>query len=293
MVEEMKKYLISGATGYIGQKLTSALLDQGHVVYALVRESIRLSLLPDSVIKIKIEQDTDLFVASIPDNIDCVFHLAAEINAENTADEINKIIDASLRFPILLFFAMAKKSITRIVNTGSYWQSVSEDTATGNCIYSSAKNAMESMIDHFSLFHSINCISLRLSDVYGEDDLRPKLLTLLKNSPKGAKIELTGGEQLIQPLHIDDVINAFQVAESLLLLSDSLAGHHKYSIYGGDISLKGFVERFCELNQIDLQLMWGKKPYSVAQIFKPVNLEKLPGWEQKIYLDDGLCRFKA
>jgi len=75
--------LLTGATGQLGRRLLRALLDQGHRVYALVRDGLgnpqglgdhpNLSVLPGDL-------ETDWNPASLVDEVDVVFHCAARVN---------------------------------------------------------------------------------------------------------------------------------------------------------------------------------------------------------------------
>jgi nucleoside-diphosphate-sugar epimerase len=123
----MKRYLVTGATGYIGRKLVSRLAKDGHFVYVLVRQVDKALFLFDNISQIKIQTDVSLFVNSIPDNIDCVFHLAAAINNEKNAGDIELIAKANILFPSILLHAMAEKTITSLVTTGTYWQTLSSN----------------------------------------------------------------------------------------------------------------------------------------------------------------------
>lgn len=287
----MANYLVTGATGYLGRKLTGVLTENGDKVYVLVRE-ISTATFKNEITQIKISNSPEEFVRSIPLGLDAVFHLAAAINFEKDGKDIVDIIDANLRFPTLLLHAMKENAICRFINIGTYWQAMSVDSEVANTIYGASKSALEPIIDYYSKFHNINTISIRLPDVYGEDDCRLKLLTLLKNAPAFSEFDLTGGEQCIFPLHVDDVVSAVILACNRLMEPNHLASHKRYSIFGKSLTLRQFVQLFCSINELKLHLNWHAKPYADSQIFSPLNLDVLPNWEQKITLDQGLRRYR-
>ncbi|WP_246944979.1 SDR family oxidoreductase [Bacillus pinisoli] len=93
--------LLTGATGFVGKKLTSALLDKGHHVYAIVRnlkkaESLISSVSPslqknlvilegDVIYKnVGLSEDTVHF---LKENIDTVYHVAAFLSFDENVRE--------------------------------------------------------------------------------------------------------------------------------------------------------------------------------------------------------------
>ena len=287
----MKKYLVSGATGYIGKKITLALERQGHIVYVLVRKIDNSTFLSPNIFQIIINTNPNLFVKSIPKGIDCVFHLAALNNKEESAQDINNMINSNIQLPSLLLYAMKELAIPKLINTGSYWQAISQENQIANTFYAASKTSIESIIDYFSFFYNINCITLRLPDIYGEDDCRPKLLNSLLSARTNKSFDLTNGEQFIYPLHVDDVVNAFIIASEDISITNANIKHKKFSIYGKKITLKEFIQQFCKINNIKIQLNWNSIPYSDRQIFNPFNLKALPNWKQQIVLEEGFSRY--
>jgi nucleoside-diphosphate-sugar epimerase len=73
--------LITGATGFIGQRLTPALLTQGHTLYATQRPTASPSQFPKELHPIPLD-DTLTPQASLP-NLDAVIHLAARAHILN------------------------------------------------------------------------------------------------------------------------------------------------------------------------------------------------------------------
>ena len=53
-------------------------------------------------------------------------------------------------------------------------------------------------------------VSLKLSDTYGEQDTRPKLISTLKrDSQSGERLALSPGEQMLNILNFEDVVRAY------------------------------------------------------------------------------------
>jgi len=75
------RVLVTGASGFIGYHLVSALLDHGHHIRCLVRPTSELSQLPLSALELVTGDILDPpSLATALDGIDAVYHLAGEID---------------------------------------------------------------------------------------------------------------------------------------------------------------------------------------------------------------------
>ena len=80
---------VTGASGFIGINLIKQLCEEGWEITALHREQsdiTHLSKFPVNLIEGDIYYSPDKVVASIPENIDAIFHVAANLNYNNIPD---------------------------------------------------------------------------------------------------------------------------------------------------------------------------------------------------------------
>ncbi|WP_412474410.1 NAD-dependent epimerase/dehydratase family protein [Halobacteriovorax sp. YZS-1-1] len=81
------KVLITGATGFVGSHLCDKLSEQGHEVYALVRnEQKALNLeLPGKYITGNLDEESiSSWVKKLPSDLDCVIHTAGVVSAKHS-----------------------------------------------------------------------------------------------------------------------------------------------------------------------------------------------------------------
>ena len=102
---------------------------------------------------------------------------------------------------------------------------------------------------------------------------------------------LSPGEQLLDLVYIDDVVDAFLMAADRLL-AGQVAKSEKYAVSTGNpLSLRQVIELFEKATGQKLSIQWGKKPYREREVMVPWSLgEKLPSWSPKVSLWDGICR---
>ena len=104
---------------------------------------------------------------------------------------------------------------------------------------------------------------------------------------------MSAGEQLIDLVYIDDVIDGYiLVAERLM--SNKVSTMEEYAISSGNpISLKKLVTVYGEIIGKALRVKWGGRPYRPREVMVPWNKgQLLPGWKPKIRLVEGIKRME-
>ena len=105
---------------------------------------------------------------------------------------------------------------------------------------------------------------------------------------------MSPGEQIIEITHIDNVVD-FYIEVIKTLDSENALNLNKKNLSpkaAMRLTLKMLVHYFeNELGQ-KLNIEWGGQPYRDREIMIPWdNPESLPGWEEKISIQEGIKRF--
>lgn len=199
--------LLCGANGFLGRHIRAALEQAGHHVISGVRQ-VKQTALPQLATEIGIDyaRDTDPEVwekrLRMLGNIDIVINAVGILN--QTAH--GKFSDIHQAAPIALFKAAQRcgiKGIVQISALGGSHQDANEaidDPAATP--YMQSKRAADAYLRQSSCAHLV----LRPSLVVGIDGDSSRLFRLLASLPV---IALPGGgQQQLQPVHIDDVCHA-------------------------------------------------------------------------------------
>jgi nucleoside-diphosphate-sugar epimerase len=160
------------------------------------------------------------------------------------------------------------------------------------CLYAATKQAFEAVLEFYIDAHALRAITLKLFDTYGPGDPRPKLLSLLqKATATGAPLDLSPGEQLINPVYIDDVVEAFVLAGKRLL-DGAPAGKEEYAVSSRHpLSVREFAAAYASASGRGLELRWCAQPYRAREVMVPWNTgASLPGWSPKVTLEEGIRR---
>ena len=288
----MKSAYITGISGYIGSQLAHYLITNGWIVSGLIREASDLSNLTDIQNKVTLDkyEGIESLLSSFKRNTpDVVFHLASMVKNVHCSQDVNKMIDSNVKLGTELLETMKNSGCRLFVNTGSYWQNYNSEDFNPVNLYASTKEAFEKILKYYTEVEGIRAITLRLFDVYGAKDPRPKIWNIIKTKAgSGEELILSPGEQELDMVYITDVCAAYE--QSYFLLTKHLdLNNAVYGVYTNNRkSLKDIVECFKALLNNSVLIRYGGKPYKDREIMIPNNsLEILPGWHPQVSLEEG------
>ncbi|WP_047383269.1 NAD(P)-dependent oxidoreductase [Cetobacterium sp. ZWU0022] len=293
----MKKALVTGGTGFIGSNLCRRLLNEGWKVFLITKKEFGYDNVLDIKNKMDIYEYEDNFnelmeyIKSI--EVDVVFHLASTIITEHTPNDIHKILQGNIVFGTEVLEAIKYSKTKLLVNTGTYWQHYNNEEYNPVDLYAATKEAFQNLIRYYTEAEELRCITLKLFDTYGEKDKRPKLINLLnKFADEGTELNMSPGEQILDLVHVDDIVEAYLVAYKNLIENPDLK-YKNYAVASGDrYSLKEVIELFENLSGKKLNINWGGREYRKREVMIPWDkYEILPNFKNKIKLEKGLEKF--
>ncbi|WP_342110957.1 NAD-dependent epimerase/dehydratase family protein [Methylobacterium sp. SI9] len=284
--------LLTGVTGYIGGWLTHDLLQRGWSVEALGRRrSTQIN------IRTHLYDGTYASVSSAVElsQPDVIFHLASAVSVEHKHEQVADIVSANVTFPALILEAMAAHGCWNLVNAGTSWQHFDgTDIYKPANLYAATKQSFEDVASFYVDAHELNVLTLKLFDVYGPADPRAKLLPyLIRSALDGVEVVLSPGEQIIDLVHVRDVVTAFAMAAERLR-----SGRRKLESFpvrsGETLSLRELVACVDSAVGAPMRVNWGGRPYRAREVMKPWSATScLPRWQPAVELREGLLEIVA
>lgn len=289
-----RSVVVTGATGFIGSNLTRRLLKEGFDVHIIVRRSSNLITLNDVIenIRIHVHNGTTSRMISIIRAIQpsCVFHLASYFLADHTKNDITSLITSNILFGTQLLEAMKTCGVKNIINSSTSWQYYNSSNFNPVCLYAATKQAFEDLLFYYVEVEDFRVISIQLYDTYGPNDPRNKIFKILKAAANSnIPISMTPGDQLLDLVYIDDIIDGYlQAFDILSNRRESLL--KKYSLATRNpISLRDLANLYGQVLGKKPNILWGGRQYRRREIFLPTyNIENLPGWQPKVELKTGI-----
>lgn len=289
----MKRVLITGITGYIGSHLARALLSDFEV-YGLVREPLHTEYIADIQEQIHLVtidgSHADIETALLEAQPDLVYHLATYYTGAHGPEHTPKMIASNIEFGAYLLEAMVSCGCPQLVYASTVMAHYGGAEYRPLNLYAATKRAFSDLLAYYTDTGLIRAVTLVLSDTYGPDDRRSKVLNLIRNAA-GGNIALSDGGQDYDVVHIDDVVRAFYVAGEQLLCQPSWKNETFQVCAEEPLTLRKTVELMLESNGLPLETAaWGQRPHAEREIREAIRLYPvLPGWRPHVKIDEGLC----
>lgn len=298
-MSEARVALVTGATGFIGGHLVRSLLADGWETHTIVRPSSNATTLRNVLGSSNVHEHdgSTSGLINIVGSVRplAVFHLASAVITGYVAADVEPMIRSNVLFGTQLLEAMAVAGVPVIVNTGTISQHYEGREYSPVYLYAATKQAFQDVLQFYCEARGLRAVTLELPDTYGPGDRRSKLLTLLANAARtGETLALTPGEQLLDLLHVDDVVHGYEVAADGLL-TGKLPSPSRYRLSSSSlVRLRNVVELYREATGRVVNVVWGGRPYRVREVMEPRSLVPvLPEWKPCISLKDGLAALNA
>jgi nucleoside-diphosphate-sugar epimerase len=135
---------------------------------------------------------------------------------------------------------------------------------------------------------------LKLSDTYGPEDKREKLFTLLRRTAQsGTPLNMSAGEQLLDLVYVDDIVDGYLLTASRLLTGEYTKEQFQLSS-GRMYSLKDVVRIYESIKGLSLDVNFGVLPYREREVMTPWQAgSRLHGWSSKVGLEEGIRRMES
>lgn len=213
--------LVTGAAGYVGARLVSALAEQGHVVSALTRRAalpVSVAMVANAVRVFEGDIGDAEVVARACHGQAAIFHLAAFIPRDmKDAELARQCFEVNaLGTQKLAEAAVAEGARLIHFSTGNLYAPSDAPVTEESPIYPAArapyylasKLAGELFVEHLRLTHALKAVILRVSSVYGFG-ARSVAYYFMRNAARGqALCVFDGGIPRYDFVEVGDVVRA-------------------------------------------------------------------------------------
>jgi len=251
--------LVTGAAGYIGRHVTSALLDMGDTVTAITRPGSRSEVDPRAKVVAVDILGTDFAPEELADTApDAIIHLAWQDGFNHNAPSHIDNLSSHYRFiSSMVEWGVPKIAVLGTMHEIGYWEGViNADTPTNpTSLYGIAKDALRRAL-FASYSDKVSLQWLRCYYILGDDrNNRSVFARLLEAADEGrTHFPFTSGTNLYDFIHVNEL--GRQIAT---INANELAGVINCCT-GRPVSLGEKMEEFIMVNDLDVTLDYGAFP---------------------------------
>jgi UDP-glucose 4-epimerase len=265
MITQSEIALVTGATGAIGQVLVRKLLGQGYQLRVLVRHTLPLNGLPESVGVFQGDITDSHVLNAAATGADVIFHLAAKLHVNNPTPPLHeeykrvnvegtrRLVEAAQRAQVrrLILF-----STINVYGPSQPGQILSENFPLHpDSWYAETKAQGEQIV-----LSGLPAVVLRLAAVYGPG-MKGNYARLVRALARGLFVPVGNCSNRRTLVHVQDVVTA-----ALLAAQHPAAAGQIYNVTDGHVhTLNEIIAAIC-------QALGRRPPY----LYIPVTMARLP-----------------
>ncbi|MFA5143679.1 MAG: NAD-dependent epimerase/dehydratase family protein [Candidatus Omnitrophota bacterium] len=300
-MHDKRKYLITGATGFIGSCLARRLAAGGTEVHIITRRHARLWRIKDILPKLvnhisDLSEEKSLTAILKKTRPDIIYHLATH-GAYSHQNEADKIIQANILGTWNLLKAASAVEYELFVNTGSsseygfkkFPMKETDPLEPASC-YAVTKSSQSLLCAYMAREEGRPIVTLRPFSVYGPYEEPSRFVpTLMRSLYFKEKMNLVSPKISRDHIYVDDMVDAYLAIARLKKYHGEI-----FNIgTGRQSSIKDVVEAAVKVTGRTTDFVWGGMERRVwdtnnwvADISKA---KKLLNWRPKVNLEKGLA----
>ena len=276
------RILITGATGFIGQKLLKRLTDQHHTLAIHARKQLQEVDSNVLVFTGALNQFQKEIIAFSPEY---VFHLAGSSSYPKNAEEEGELWSSNVLYGNTLLSIL--KEIPGLVFVNFTTSLAYEGTIISPySFYALTKVNFIQSLNYYARFHTLCVFNLILYTVYGKGDKTKRALNYILDSLDASEpISMSPGEQLMDFIHVDDVVGL------CLQLLENKPNKKMEEIHvgtGRGTTLKQAAKLIASLSHQKANIHFGSIPYRKEE--KMVNIAPISQnrfWNSSVEIETG------
>lgn len=208
----MEKILLTGSTGFIGSQLLDE-LSKNYKIYVTLRIKTKKKLENKNIVQIFFNNYKDLNKKLNKLRVNTVIHCATHYVKYHQFDDLNKLSDSNILFGNLILDNLEIMGVKKFINFSTVWENYNGKKDNYFNLYSAYKASFVNIINFYQKkLNKINFLNLVISDTFGNNDKRKKIINLLRNNyKKNLQTRIISRNLYINLLNVIDLKNAVKL----------------------------------------------------------------------------------
>jgi nucleoside-diphosphate-sugar epimerase len=287
-----RKYLVTGASGFIGRALCSHLLDSAATVVGTSRRNVdfeHANWTHACVDLTDAGQVDELFAQAKPDY---VIHLASCVTGKREIEWVRATFDGNLRSSVNVLVAAQQSGVKKVVLAGSLEEPGAEEThPVAASPYAASKWCSSTYARMMHALYGTRSAVARIFMVYGpgQEDVAKLVPYVCLSAIRSESPKLMSGGRPVDWIYVEDVV------EGLVRLAHAgpVDGSHVDLGSGNLVTTGQVAERICELAETGVVPELGAIPDRPMEQVRKADVNgtsAILGWRPETELDTGLTK---
>jgi CDP-3, 6-dideoxy-D-glycero-L-glycero-4-hexulose-4-reductase len=281
----MKTFLITGASGFVGNNFLKNFSNKNNLYYIFLRNSKKnkkfKNLFKDKNKKfLFFKNNSEIYISINKLKINFFINFATYYTKENNFKNTEQLIKSNILFPSLILESVNKKYLKKVITFGSMQEHHQNKEYMPDCLYAATKKSLDKLFFFYKInLNKIKFYNLKFYETYNANDKRKKLIPMIKkNYINNLTTSLASRNLNLNFLHVDDVCRAVNTIINKNIKSG------EYQIQAKKFSNpKKLIDKFNKKNFKKIKYI--TKDNNIFNI--NYNLKKLPYWKQTINIENN------
>jgi len=265
------KILLTGSSGFIGSNILNSFSEE-YKFYIIVRKKIPKKMNIE-VINFKSYESLNSKLKKL--KIDTIIHCATHYAKDHKFSDIKKFCDSNLLLGNIILENLNFMKVSKFINFSTVWEDGNAKKNNTTNLYAAYKKGFSTILNFYKKrLKKVKFYELMISDTFGKNDYRNKLINTLKSNYKKKKTtNLISKNLYINLLNISDIISAIH-----LILKKSVIPRIYLLKNKHDTKISDLINIFNKQNKKKLKIKWYSNSLIKNKIYP---YDKLKGWKPK------------
>lgn len=279
--------LITGATGFIGSRLTRSLAADAEVHIVARDPDAANHQFSDVSIRVHKASDVAVVIADLAPTT--IYHLATRYERHDPVDP-TAMRAANVVFGTQVLDAASRLDQCNVVLAGSFHQ-IASSSGGPTSAYAASKQELVDIAVDMSTKTGLRWIQTVLYEVYGPHDPRDKLVpNTIARIVQREQIQLPSAPPLLSFCYVDDAVSAFRCARRQLTTEHDAVGKSVFARVEPLVTPNEVVATVADV--LGVAPVISPDPYIVpaSTVMEPPDGPRPSGWQPVVSLRDGISR---
>ena len=268
-----KKILLTGSTGFIGSYILKNISNKSEI-FIILRKKIKIQKQKNlKIIDYKNFDDLNSKLKKI--KIDVVIHCATHYVKDHSYSDIQKLTNSNILFGNVILENLIKMNVKKFLNLSTVWEDYNSIKDNNPNLYSVYKKSFSYLINFYKKkFINISFYNIMLSDTFGAEDKRNKIINVLKdNYKRNINTKIISKNLYLNLLNVEDIFDGV-----MLIVKNNIKSGQYLLKNRRDYKIEDIINSFNKFFKKKIKVYWISSKIIRQKIYP---YKKLNNWTPK------------